>query len=112
MHSAFVIITVIYYLPLSRTVLSTALCSAATHRPTPRHCAPRGASTELTPTFCKGIPPFSADHHCVGVTSPSVGGETDVLLEDIRFLMRCLQTLISPTILSQDAQGSLGYGVN
>jgi len=46
------------------------------------------------------------------IASPSVAGKTDVLLEDIRFLMHFLQTLISQTMLAQDVGGLLKYTIN
>lgn len=60
------------------------------------------------------LPPLSADPESLQLVTASllVAGKTDVLLEDIRFLMHFLQTLISQTVLAQYVEGLLKYATN
>lgn len=124
MHSASIIIIVIYYLPAPGT------CPAQ-HRPDGTRLLGRTVLPEPTdprhPPSLLFLPRYQHHAPCPSLfssapTGPSCCSEaqppfwwlekTAVLLEDIRFLMHFLQTLISQTLLALDAGGLLKHAIN
>lgn len=61
---------------------------------------------------CPPVPHTGLQMLQQGTASLLVSAKTAVLLEDIKFLMHFLQTLISQTLLAQDAGGLLKHAIN
>lgn len=130
MHNAFIIIIVIYYLPKPRTCQALrrhcATWPQATTAPgqalysdgcwtLTKPCPRWDASTTAPAPAAKGsflLPLLTPELLRLVMPSLLVDEKTDVLLEDIRFLVHFIQNLISQTILIQDARGLHEYDIN
>lgn len=73
-----------------------------------KHCIPLHPE-RACPSLLSLLTPESLPLVTASLLLPA---QTDALLEDIRFLMHFLQTLISQTILAQDVGGLLKYAIN